>query len=87
MLGEGPQPWCYSACKGKSANNNQFGEYGEKFTKVDVIGAFIDFTQDEINITYSRKGEDLGDAFQISKADLAGKALFPHIMHDQECQV
>lgn len=61
MLGEGPQPWCYSACKGKSANTNQFGEYGEKFTKVDVIGAFIDFTQDEINITYSRKGEDLGD--------------------------
>ena len=80
MLGEGPESWCYSACEGKSAHNNQFGDYGEKFTKGDVIGAFIDFTQDEINITYSRNGEDLGDAFQISKEDLAGQALFPHIM-------
>ena len=80
MLGEGPMSWCYSASEGKSANDNKFGEYGEKFTKGDVIGAFIDFTQDEINITYSRNGEDLGDAFQISKEDLAGEALFPHIM-------
>merc|ERR1719474_1714123 len=48
--------------------------------KGDVIGAFIDFTQDEINVTFSKNGEDQGDAFQIAKSELAGKSLFPHIM-------
>jgi len=80
MLGEDSLSWCYSSAEGKMAHMRTFEEYGEKFEKGDVIGAFIDFTQDEINVTFTKNGEDQGDAFQISKADLDTKALFPHIM-------
>ena len=80
MLGESEKSWCYSACEGKMANNNKFEDYGEKFTKGDVIGAFIDFSQNEINVTFTKNGEDQGDAFQITKEELGSSALFPHIM-------
>jgi len=80
MLGEDDKSWCYSSAEGKMAHMKSFEEYGEKFEKGDVIGAFIDFTQDEINVTFSKNGEDQGDAFQINKSDLEGKSLFPHIM-------
>eukprot|EP00092_Neocalanus_flemingeri_P046546 GFUD01052381.1.p1 GENE.GFUD01052381.1~~GFUD01052381.1.p1 ORF type:complete len:477 (+),score=169.69 GFUD01052381.1:85-1515(+) len=80
MLGEDTLSWCYSSAEGKMAHMRTFEEYGEKFEKGDVIGAFIDFTQDEINVTFTKNGEDQGDAFQISKTDLDTKDLFPHIM-------
>jgi len=80
MLGEDSLSWCYSSCEGKMANNKKFEDYGEKFQKGDVIGAFLDFTQGEINVTFTKNGEDQGDAFQISKEDLGEAALFPHIM-------
>jgi len=80
MLGEDNLSWCYSSAEGKMAHMRTFEEYGEKFEKGDVIGAFIDFTQEEINVTFTKNGEDQGDAFQISKADVDNKALFPHIM-------
>merc|ERR1719419_713610 len=54
--------------------------YGEAVTKGDTIGAFIDFSQDEINVTFTKNGDDQGDAFQINKSELNGAALFPHIM-------
>merc|ERR1740123_2040856 len=57
-----------------------FEEYGEKFTKGDVVGAYIDFEGDEVSLTFTKNGEDQGDAFQIPKADLNGLPLFPHIM-------
>ena len=58
------------------------GEYMQIWegTSKDVIGAFLDFTQGEINVTFTKNGEDQGDAFQISKEDLGEAALFPHIM-------
>merc|ERR1719325_175741 len=80
MLGEDDLSWCYSSAEGKMAHMKTFEEYGEKFEKGDVIGAFIDFTQDEINVTFTKNGEDQGDAFQISKEELGDNALFPHIM-------
>jgi len=80
MLGEDSLSWCYSSCEGKMANNKNFEDYGEKFQKGDVIGAFLDFTQSEINVTFTKNGEDQGDAFQISKEDLGETALFPHVM-------
>ena len=79
MLGEDNKSWCYSACEGKMAHDKKFDEYGEKFAKGDVIGAFIDFSQNEINLTFTKNGEDQGDAFQISQEDLGADALFPHI--------
>jgi len=80
MLGEGEKSWCYSSAEGKMAHNKVFDEYGEKFAKDDVIGAFIDFEGDEISMTFTKNGEDQGDAFQIPKADLGESPLFPHIM-------
>jgi len=80
MLGEDTLSWCYSSAEGKMAHNNTFEDYGEKFEKDDIIGAFLDFTQDEINVTFTKNGEDQGDAFQISKEDLGETALFPHVM-------
>jgi len=80
MLGENDKSWCYSTAEGKMANNKKFEDYGEAVTKGDTIGAFIDFSQDEINVTFTKNGDDQGDAFQIAKSDLNGAALFPHIM-------
>jgi len=80
MLGEDDQSWCYSSAEGKMAHMKTFEEYGEKFTKGDVVGAYIDFEGDEVSLTFTKNGEDQGDAFQIPKADLNGEALFPHIM-------
>merc|ERR1719410_3209257 len=62
------------------ASDKKFEDYGEKFTKGDVVGAFIDFSQNEINVTFTKNGEDQGDAFQISKEELGSGSLFPHIM-------
>ena len=62
------------------AHMKTFEEYGEKFTKGDVVGAYIDFEGDEVSLTFTKNGEDQGDAFQISKDDLGEAALFPHIM-------
>ena len=61
-------------------HNTTFEEYGEKFVKNDIIGAFLDLEGDEISMTFTKNGEDQGDAFQIPKEKLAGRALFPHIM-------
>jgi heterogeneous nuclear ribonucleoprotein U-like protein 1 len=80
MLGEDDKSWCYSSAEGKMAHMKTFEEYGEKFTKGDVVGAYIDFEGDEVSLTFTKNGEDQGDAFQIPKAELNGEALFPHIM-------
>jgi heterogeneous nuclear ribonucleoprotein U-like protein 1 len=61
-------------------HNSTFDEYGEKFAKNDIIGAFLDMEGDEISMTFTKNGEDQGDAFQIPKEKLEGRALFPHIM-------
>jgi len=80
QLGEDDKSWCYTSSTGKMVTNKAFEEYGEKFEKGDVIGAFLDLDGDEVSMTFTKNGEDQGDAFQIPKADLAGAALFPHIL-------
>ena len=80
MLGEDGESWCYSSAEGKMAHMKVFEEYGEKFAKGDVVGAYIDFEGEEVSLTFTKNGEDQGDAFQIPKAELGTDALFPHIM-------
>ncbi len=80
MLGESEESWCYSSSEGKMAHGGQFEEYGEKFTKDDVIGAYLEIGDEEVSMTFSKNGEDLGDAYQIPKAEWNGQALFPHIL-------
>jgi hypothetical protein len=79
MLGEDQQSWCYSGAEGKMAHMRTFEEYGEKFGKGDVVGAYIDFEGEEVSLTFTKNGEDQGDAFQIPKSEL-GEGLFPHVM-------
>lgn len=80
MLGESDQSWCYSSAEGKMAHGSKFEEYGEKFTKGDVIGAFLEIGNEEVSMTFSKNGEDQGDAYQIPVAEWNKKPLFPHIL-------
>merc|ERR1719402_473037 len=80
MLGEDDKSWCYSSAEGKMAHMKTFEEYGEKFGKDDVVGAYIDFEGEEVSLMFTKNGEDQGDAFQIPKSDLGEGGLFPHIM-------
>lgn len=66
---------------GKKSTNFKFQDYGEKFGENDVIGCYIDFNSHEhVKISFSKNGRWLDVAFQISKDELAGRALFPHIL-------
>jgi len=80
MLGESDQSWCYSSAEGKMAHGSKFEEYGEKFTKGDVIGAFLEIGNEEVSMTFSKNGEDQGDAYQIPVAEWNKKPLFPHFL-------
>jgi heterogeneous nuclear ribonucleoprotein U-like protein 1 len=80
LAGETDSSWAYSSSEGKMVHNTTFEEYGEKFARNDIIGAFLDLDGDEISMTFTKNGEDQGDAFQIPKEKLGGRALFPHIL-------
>lgn len=48
-----------------------------------IIGAvFIwqNFDGEEVEISYSKNGQDLGTAFKVSKDELEGKPFFPHVL-------
>jgi len=81
MLGESENSWAYSSCEGKMATGNKFDEYGDKFGKNDIIGAFLDFGEQEISMTFTKNGEDQGDAFQLPRASIPEDTpLFPTIL-------
>jgi len=80
QLGEDTLSWCYSSAEGKKANNKEFAEYGAKFEKGDVIGAFLEMGDDTVTMTFTKNGEAQGEAFSFPRATLGGEALFPHIM-------
>eukprot|EP00092_Neocalanus_flemingeri_P027163 GFUD01029458.1.p1 GENE.GFUD01029458.1~~GFUD01029458.1.p1 ORF type:complete len:378 (+),score=117.36 GFUD01029458.1:48-1136(+) len=79
MLGESGIGWGYSS-SGKKVFGNIFEDYGAAFEKNDVIGSFVDFTGDQVIMSWSKNGEDLGPAFQIPKSELLNKDIFPHII-------
>merc|ERR1719244_327753 len=54
MLGENSESWCYSSAEGKLAHNSVFEEYGEKFSKGDIIGAYVDFEGDKVCMTFTK---------------------------------
>lgn len=81
MLGDAPNTWCYSSCQGNMASASKFEDYGEKYGRNDVIGAFLDIGEDEISMTFTKNGEDQGDAYQIPRSELVeGQSFFPHIL-------
>ncbi|XP_020392373.2 heterogeneous nuclear ribonucleoprotein U [Rhincodon typus] len=79
LLGEEELSVGYSG-NGTKCSNCKSEDYGEKFGENDVIGCFLNFDADEVEVSYSKNGQDLGVAFKIGKDDLAGRALFPHVL-------
>jgi len=80
QLGEGPLSWCYSSAEGKKAHDKVFEEYGAKFEKGDVIGAYLDMGEDTVTMTFTKNGESQGEAYSFPRSQLGGEALFPHIL-------
>ncbi|XP_037533652.1 heterogeneous nuclear ribonucleoprotein U-like protein 1 [Nematolebias whitei] len=80
QLGEEPFSFGYGGT-GKKSSDCKFADFGEKFGENDVIGCYIDFESgDQVQMGYSKNGVYLGVAFKTTKEELAGRALFPHVL-------
>uniref|UniRef100_A0A672PID0 Heterogeneous nuclear ribonucleoprotein U-like protein 1 n=1 Tax=Sinocyclocheilus grahami TaxID=75366 RepID=A0A672PID0_SINGR len=80
QLGEEPFSFGYGGT-GKKSSNCKFEDYGEKFSENDIIGCCIDFeSSEEVEMAFSKNGKCLGPCFRVSREELAGRALFPHVL-------
>ncbi|XDV28654.1 hypothetical protein PO909_031881 [Leuciscus waleckii] len=80
QLGEEPFSYGYGGT-GKKSSSCKFEDYGEKFGESDVIGCYIDFdSHEQVKMAFSKNGKWLDVAFDISKEELAGRALYPHVL-------
>lgn len=67
-----------------SKTNDEFVEeaFGESFDRSDVIGCYIDFGDDSednlIRISFTKNGQDLGQAFEFPKN--SSSEFYPHIL-------
>merc|ERR1712051_1136112 len=78
QLGESPCSFTYSG-SAKKGTACKFEDYGEAFKKDDVIGAYLLFNGVNACMTFTKNGVSQGVAYEVSEAELAGKALYPHI--------
>nr|XP_055056450.1 heterogeneous nuclear ribonucleoprotein U-like protein 1 [Misgurnus anguillicaudatus] len=80
QLGEELHSFGYGGT-GKKSTNCKFEDYGEKFGENDVLGCYIDFeSSDEVDMAFSKNGKLLGSCFRVSREELAGQSLFPHVL-------
>ncbi|XP_057324388.1 heterogeneous nuclear ribonucleoprotein U-like protein 1 isoform X2 [Microplitis mediator] len=79
QLGEEKLSYGYGET-GKKCTDNDFKDYGPTFGLNDVVGCYLDMSDDDVVISYTLNNESLGEAFKFSKSELDGKALFPHIL-------
>lgn len=50
------------------------------FVQTNALSAKQNFDGDEVELSYSKNGQELGVAFKISKEALDGRPLFPHVL-------
>ncbi|XP_059374565.1 heterogeneous nuclear ribonucleoprotein U-like [Carassius carassius] len=79
LLGEEAHSYGLSS-KAKKTSNGLTEDFGEAFDENDVVGCFINCDGEEVEISYSKNGQDLGTAFRVSKDELEGKQFFPHVL-------
>ncbi|KAK0097283.1 hypothetical protein PV326_002641 [Microctonus aethiopoides] len=79
QLGEEKLSYGYGGT-GKISTGNNFKDYGKQFGLNDILGCYLDMSDDNIVISYTLNGENLGEAFKITKDELENKALYPHIL-------
>ncbi|XP_043926654.1 heterogeneous nuclear ribonucleoprotein U-like protein 1 [Protopterus annectens] len=79
QLGEEEFSYGYGGT-GKKSTSCKFEDYGTSFGPDDVIGCYINFDSDDIEMSYSKNGRWLGVAFKAKKNRIAGRALFPHVL-------
>lgn len=79
QLGEDKLSYGYGGT-GKISTGNNFKDYGPSFGLNDILGCYLDMEGEEIIISYTLNGDNLGEAFKVKKDELEGKPLFPHIL-------
>jgi hypothetical protein len=80
-LGEFNDSFAYTSTgKKMSKTNDELIEetYGESFGLSDVLASYIDFDENLIRISFTKNGEDYGQAFEFSKID--SNEFYPHIL-------
>ncbi|CAN7995448.1 unnamed protein product, partial [Ixodes hexagonus] len=79
QLGEEPLSYGYGGT-GKISVDCKFKDYGQPFAEGDVILGLADMDSDPVRLSFAKNGNDLGVAFEVPKATLAGQPLFPHVL-------
>uniref|UniRef100_A0A8C5WF85 SPRY domain-containing protein n=1 Tax=Leptobrachium leishanense TaxID=445787 RepID=A0A8C5WF85_9ANUR len=74
--GEDDLSFAYDS-RGLKATSGQFETYGKSFREYDLIGCYA---VNSVEISFSKNGEDLGQAFHFNKSSLGDHALLPHII-------
>ncbi|XP_053620509.1 heterogeneous nuclear ribonucleoprotein U isoform X4 [Plodia interpunctella] len=83
-LGEGEFSWGYES-SGRAVHNAEFKEYGRPLVEKDVVGVYLDLESDPCTMSYTVNGVELGVAYEVDRASLAGRVLFPHVLTKNLC--
>lgn len=78
QLGEAKHSFAY-ASSGSKGEDCKFSDYGAAYKVNDVIGVYLDLDSTKCKVEFTVNNVSQGAAFEFDKADLEGKALFPHI--------
>ncbi|KAM8939878.1 heterogeneous nuclear ribonucleoprotein U-like protein 2 isoform 2-T2 [Pelodytes ibericus] len=79
QLGEDDLSFAYDS-RGLKVTSAHFEVYGETFEDNDVIGCFADLEGDSVELSFSKNGTELGQAFLFEKSTLGDQALLPHVL-------